>query len=450
MPELDDHKTDALFQVGANRHDFSYDPAAWENMETLLDAEEQKRRRWMWWYVAMGILVVLLLALAGYLNWKSQGLEQAPIITQELHQNDVEEASNQVTSNAETQGFQEKNTSTGHVEQQGASGAMADQGRSLAPVDKDPLPGATSQKNSTSPAVSGTGLPVQQKPAKKRTNSRQVPIIPTLKEAVRELEPKSDDTVSNNVFNVSSNAISQDQPSDKAILLLPQQDIPLLIVPGKEPALEVKPPTKEIQPVTTQPFITLGLSAGVIFGAVEDSGLGMDQARLGAKIDYHLNSKIALGTGVYFNRVCYRASGENYKVEEGFWTYDVAPESILAQCDVLEIPLSLTIHPWGSNKSGIYFGGGLTTYLMLEEHYFYEYEMPQDDFVKYWKEENANQHYFGVGQFNLGYQRRTGRRSAFQLESFIQLPLQGIGHGQVRLMTVGASVNYTFGFNRKK
>ncbi|MCB0638542.1 MAG: hypothetical protein KDC54_18055, partial [Lewinella sp.] len=64
MPEWTDKDTDKLFQEGANRYDFTYDPTAWEAMEQLLDRD--RRRRLLWWW--LGAVVVLLLV--AWMSWR--------------------------------------------------------------------------------------------------------------------------------------------------------------------------------------------------------------------------------------------------------------------------------------------------------------------------------------------------------------------------------------------
>lgn len=183
---------------------------------------------------------------------------------------------------------------------------------------------------------------------------------------------------------------------------------------------------------------------------VEVGDFGPADSRFGLKLDYRFSNKLSIGAGVTHSNVCYRVDGTEYKAATNFFP-EGPPKDVLSDCDILEVPLSLTWHPQGSDQSGLYLSGGVTSYFMLIERFDFKYENEVSDLSpKTWREDDTNRHLFGMGQFSLGYQRKAGRRSAFQVESFVQLPLTGIGQGQVNLLTVGASVNYTFDFRKKR
>lgn len=65
MPELDDEETDKLFQVGTERHDYTYNPDAWAQMEQMLDADEEDRGA-LWYCVAAVLALVFLVVLLFY------------------------------------------------------------------------------------------------------------------------------------------------------------------------------------------------------------------------------------------------------------------------------------------------------------------------------------------------------------------------------------------------
>jgi hypothetical protein len=438
MPELDAHKTDALFREGASRHDFGYEPEAWEQMKALLDAEKAARRRKLGWYMSIGMLLVMLLGVFGYRYWETQDQSAVIITSEQLNSNGSDTPAAEVDQLTNT--AQPTATPTGKTN--GHKDSLTKTER-LTSTNGEPI----LEETKLAETLTVKEVNTQNRPPETESADTQPTALPS-KEALKTapVEAKADDVRSSTALNQQLNISSAIQV--KAVDLLPQKGIPFLVYQPDIPEITISS-TDEIELLQKNtPFLSIGISAGTIFGAVAKGGLDVDKPRFGAKVDYHLNNKFSVGTGVYRSQVYYRAAGKDYNAESGFWTYEIEPTSVMAECNILEIPLSLTLHPWGNDRSGFYAATGVTSYLMLLEKFAFEYDSPRTDLIKTWREENTNQHFMGVGHFNLGYQRKTGRRSSFQIETFVNLPLQGIGQGQVQLMTVGASVNYIFGIKK--
>lgn len=443
MPELDDHKTDSLFQVGAGRHDFEYEPAAWEQMEGLLNADDAARRRRFLWFLGIAILLLILLFFFGNQYWTSEELKAEPILTEQnkrteltppvatpnsMDESDKEEVIDNDQSNANK--IISPSTLAPSSTSPGLNNRTLKLRKEVSPNPQKSVIENTSGTNLRSSKIGTESTPSDQSDRL----ANRTPVEPALQPAE----------------NLTSKDLGAQRPTEKRLTPLPQQAIPFLTYEEKLPAIKFLPVVDADESEAKAPLISVGLSAGMVFGSVESAGFGTTRPRFGAKIDYRLGKKFSIGTGAYLNKVYYKADGEDYKAGEEIWTDGIEPESILADCNVLEVPLSLTFFPRGSNKSGLYAATGLTSYFMMKEVFTFDYDSPRDDLIKGWKEENTNKHLLGLGHFNLGYQRKNGQRSAFQIESFIHLPLQGIGHGKVNLITAGASINYTFGLKRKK
>jgi len=198
-----------------------------------------------------------------------------------------------------------------------------------------------------------------------------------------------------------------------------------------------------------QNSLAVAIAAGVILGRSGADPFAMVQPRLGVDLEYRLGKKFALSTGAYFNEVCYRTSGENYTAKSDFWTDGIQPETVQGECNVLELPLSVNYYFNGSRENSFYVSAGAISYLMLREDYKYEYDASAPaDVRKGWKERNNNQHFMGMAHFNFGFQKTVGKKSALKLESYVHLPLTGVGHGQVRLFSAGMTAKYLFDFRK--
>src|SRR3546814_6839434 len=120
--------------------------------------------------------------------------------------------------------------------------------------------------------------------------------------------------------------------------------------------------------------------------------------------------------------------------------------NIAAECDVIDIPLNLryTLFQKGHNRVSVH--AGLSSYLMLREHYRYEFgaDAPRD-----YDYRNENQHFMGVGNAGIMLERSLGSGVSLGLKPFVKVPLTGIGHGDVRLVSAGAAIQLNLGIGKK-
>ncbi|MEM6768975.1 MAG: hypothetical protein AAF597_00195 [Bacteroidota bacterium] len=438
MPELDDDKTDKLFQVGADRHDFEYNPAAWQQMEGLLDADDLVRKRRMW-LAGGGILLLLLLGIAW---WAYQPTAFSDANPQSSPQVKTERPDREVAKLEESIASQ--------VSVPAASVSINE----VAPKADMPVNGIAATQPSDVTLSSGTKANSQDSQTTQPASAdrRNEPLAtddqmanPTISD--NEAEDKltaAPDQAQVHAAEASNRTVYlslAQLPSLGTMTLDFSRDLPTATV---TPAAEV--PT--FTAIVPKPGLAVGVSVGAVSGMTSLSNPGPIDLRVGATVDYRFSNKLSLGTGGYLSRVCYQADGKDYKANEGF--FDVIPKEVIADCDILEVPLNLTWHPAGSDRSGIYLGAGLSSYFMLTEKFDFKYDVPDDNLVKSWREDNTNRHLLGVGQVKFGYQRKSSQRSALQVESFLQLPLTGLGHGKVNFFSVGASVNYTFDFRKQR
>ena len=393
MAELDDKRTDKLFQVGSERHDFAYNPVAWQRMEGMLEADDRRRKRRIWLLALLGAGLLIALLVAA-LRPTSSTVEQEEVVVSPEPVAAVAGDEDAVQSDV------------------GETVAVVpEQPRTLPPVENF---------NHDEPLMMAAVIPAV--PVKTIHESSPVPFggetihepsLPVALETIHELSLRS----------------------------LPPRPLPAVTI---TPA-----PAPVPSPGAFRPGLAATVSAGLTSGIVEAGDFGPADTRLGFRLDYRFSDQLSIGGGAYHSKVCYRTDGTTYKADNHVWTNGVVAKDVLADCDILEVPLSLTWHPRGSSRSGPYLGGGLTSYFLRTEQFTFKYDVDDPTLIGSWREDNANRHLFGMGQLNLGYQRTAGRRSAFQVETFVQLPLTDIGHGRVDLFTVGASVNYGFDFRRK-
>ncbi|EAZ79833.1 porin family protein [Algoriphagus machipongonensis] len=175
------------------------------------------------------------------------------------------------------------------------------------------------------------------------------------------------------------------------------------------------------------------------------SGIKMDQMErvgnaFGIGVEYFIKPKISLNSGLFYSYKPY--SGTNgYETAYG----QTPPSYVLGVCDILDIPINLRVYPFEDKVQRIFGSVGVSSYLMLKEHYELTYEdgsgYPYYDEINV---RNKNNHFFGVANFSIGYERKLGKQLSIQVEPYYKVPFQGVGEGNVSLKSTGIFVGLKF------
>lgn len=161
----------------------------------------------------------------------------------------------------------------------------------------------------------------------------------------------------------------------------------------------------------------------------------------GITIEYFVSDRVSITSGAILTRKIYNTSDLSaYTIPDGFWSGGETPEEILADCRVIDIPINIRYRLIEGRKTSLYASAGISSYLMLNERYDYNYDndVYAGNQVDALELSNENNHFFGVYNISLGISRRLSRNFSFEAEPFIKNSLGGVGWGQVRLKSTGA------------
>jgi hypothetical protein len=176
-------------------------------------------------------------------------------------------------------------------------------------------------------------------------------------------------------------------------------------------------------------------------------GLTRPGTNIGILFSYRFSPRMSVSTGLIRSAKIYDARTEDYNPPYGQWIYYIKPVAIKATCTVLDIPLNIRYNLLAREKFTLYAVTGLSSYLMLSEHYKYIYDVDDTHLRKYWKVNNENKHFFKVYNISAGYERKLGRRLTAGAEPFLKIPGAGVGFGKIHLWSAGIfiSANYQLG-----
>lgn len=420
MPELSKHELDKLFRKGAERYDFEYNPAAWEQMSAMLD-RSRRRRALFWWLVGLGTLL-LLGGLAFYFFCeeaegvkKKEKQEQALIesVRKEMEIPGKENTGQDIDVYSPRKESREEASQTG-----------------AAPDTKN----SESRTEKQIPAQ-GHIPPVAEIPVR---NAEARPAITAPVASIPEKKPETP--------KITGTELSKTRKAGEVAETL--QPLPLPFAPGP---IQVSGPeglgTPEIiawEQEKGHRKRSTHLAIGPAFSAsLHSIGWG-DFSKNGWKAgiysEFQYQGRFALGLGAGFLRMNYLAGKGEYKPPYGFWTNMTAPESTRGLCNVLEVPALLKYYPGGYSGNGFFLSAGISSYILLMEEYWYRYPVEDPDLIRWWQTKEDQAHWFAIGQLSAGYQAAVGQRWALQMGPYLQAPLSGVGHGQVEIYSLGVNI----------
>ena len=189
--------------------------------------------------------------------------------------------------------------------------------------------------------------------------------------------------------------------------------------------------------IKRQRLYTLSLLGSIDISSTAESAWGKPTFRFGVSGEYFVAKRWSIGIGVNLSRKKYQAKGTEYSPPKGFWTNGVVPDSTNAICDVLDVPVTVNYFQPINNKSSLVISGGISSWFMLQEDYWYKYKSNDPDLVSWWGGENAHQYWFGVINLSVSYEHTLTNKWSVAIGPYLNIPLSGIGHGNVELQNFG-------------
>ena len=222
---------------------------------------------------------------------------------------------------------------------------------------------------------------------------------------------------------------------------------------GREVTAPINPAETEKQPPLVQPVVSQkGLSVRFVVSP-DLSAIGLRNfqrpgTNIGLLLEYRLASRWSVQAGVIQSTKVYKALPSQYELDSYWASQKLIPESVNGRCNMFDIPINLrydiALRPRlnGQAPSRWFVSGGITTYIMKKEDYFYNYSEADKPHVyastpKAWSTSTGR---YDFSQLNLsvGYERSISRRLSWQVEPFVKAPLRRVGYYKINLLSTGA------------
>jgi len=197
---------------------------------------------------------------------------------------------------------------------------------------------------------------------------------------------------------------------------------------------------KEKRPYGFGGRFNLSIQAAPDLSGVKLNQVGKAGQAIGIGVEYFLRPRFSVASGAFYSFKPYTTEGGD------LGGYGKQPDRVIGECDVFDIPLNLRFYPIEGKLQRVFASVGLSSYLMLKEHYKLEYQNTGTGYP-YSREievNGANNHFFGVVNVSVGYERKLGNQVSIQVEPYFKVPINGVGEGDISLKSAGLFVGLKY------
>jgi hypothetical protein len=212
-------------------------------------------------------------------------------------------------------------------------------------------------------------------------------------------------------------------------------------------SIETKQPVS-VQPVPSQKGLSVRFVVSPDLSAIGLRNFQRPGTNVGLLLEYRLASRWSVQAGVMRSTKVYKALTSQYELPAYTTKWNVLPVSVNGRCNMIDIPINvrydLALRPRlnGQIPSRWFVSGGVTTYIMQQEDYIYNYA--DEDKPHVYRDDRKEWHgstgRYDFSQLNIsaGYERALSRRLSWQVEPFVKVPLKGVGYYKINLLSTGA------------
>jgi cytoskeletal protein RodZ len=189
-----------------------------------------------------------------------------------------------------------------------------------------------------------------------------------------------------------------------------------------------------------------------IMGAPDINGVNsFSQSKAGTNIGLLFSAsfnKLTVSTGVAYSVKPYRIAYANNSY--GNYYFGTDPTSVLADCRMLDIPFNVDYQFFNKNQNKISIGTGLSSYIMLQENYTYQYANPGTLGPRGYSIASPGKYFFGIVNLQATYKRQINSKVGLSLQPYLKLPLGDVGASKVRLQSAGVALGVSWSINQLK
>ena len=176
--------------------------------------------------------------------------------------------------------------------------------------------------------------------------------------------------------------------------------------------------------------------------SVRGAGESRISSNIGVLYTRPLSKRWGLSAGLLYAQKRYASPYSFYQPSDPI-TGAYLPTDVSAICQVISVPIAVNYTAWQKNGQLLQITAGASSYFMLKEKYNMRYETGYEHVYEF---KGENQHYLGIADISITYLRKIHPNYHLGIRPFVQIPLQGIGYGNIPLQSQGVAL--IFGINK--
>ncbi len=165
--------------------------------------------------------------------------------------------------------------------------------------------------------------------------------------------------------------------------------------------------------------------------------------KIGLMLEYNISSNLSVSAGAVQSMVRYSTQSQSYNPPV-YWEGGRTPDEMTGKCLLIDIPLNLKYNFLNLNNSRFFASAGLSSYIMLNEEYYFKYDGYDSGLNQNWSSRTGTRHWMSNASFSLGYELDLHPNWSLRAEPFIKTPLREVGWSNVKLFSAGSLVSLNY------
>jgi hypothetical protein len=159
------------------------------------------------------------------------------------------------------------------------------------------------------------------------------------------------------------------------------------------------------------------------------------------------SGKWTFSSGGMYSIKPYQESFSDYHTS---YVFQTNPATVGANCRMIDIPLDVNYQVFRNSVNKFTVGTGLSSYIILQEEYTFNYADPYAGGPTNFSVANRNRNIMSILNLDATYERRINSTLGVILQPYLKLPLSNVGASQVRLQSTGVAVGLSWNLNSLK
>jgi hypothetical protein len=203
---------------------------------------------------------------------------------------------------------------------------------------------------------------------------------------------------------------------------------------------------KKIIIATKYKRVYAGIVLGPEFNQVKNQGFRKAGFNAGLIAGYKLNKNISVETGLLYSKKYYFTDGKYFDKKASSMPADMQIISLKGSRNLFEIPLDVKYNIVYAKASSVFASAGISSYILLKENNQYHASVNgnQQNLKGLYK--NVSTGLVSSIDFSIGYEHTIGKQSAVQIRPYMQIPVKGLGAGNMQILSTGINIGITRSF----